>query len=227
MDNFTNKQINPEGTLGQKLIDQRLLLKLDLSVLAEETGVHKKYFRALEEGDYKSLPPEVYSKNFLRKYLKALHLPEKEHVDLFLKEKKSYEAIHGIKKDKKFIEKISLFNLISAPKILRNSLIVIVAAALLGYLAWQINDITAAPHLQINSPQENITTEKSSIIVEGRAEKEASVSINDEGVSSNPEGIFRKELQLQEGINIIKITAKKKYGDETTIYRTVIVENNN
>ena len=93
------------------------------------------------------------------------------------------------------------------------------------YLGFYLKEIVSPPKLAINSPTENFTTDKHSIMVIGTTEPETQIVINGGPVLSNPEGEFTREINLKNGINIVTISAKKKYCRENTITRQILVKN--
>jgi cytoskeletal protein RodZ len=60
--------------LADQLREARKSRGLELSDVAEITNVRKDYLQALEEGRYEALPENVYAKNFLRLFAKAVGL---------------------------------------------------------------------------------------------------------------------------------------------------------
>ncbi len=63
-----------QPTLGKVLRDARERSGLGLSDLAEVTHVRRVYLMALEEGNYRELPENVYARNFVRLYANAVGL---------------------------------------------------------------------------------------------------------------------------------------------------------
>ncbi len=224
---FSHRALRVEDLLGKQLLAQRQRFGWSLDEVAEEIRVPKKYLEALEKGDYKNLPSEIYSKNFLKKYLRVLGLPEAEYLQNFFLEKQSYETLHHVKDESKFRERVSASSFANAPKILRFVAVGLLLTFLLSYLALEIQKITAPPMLTIFFPEDNMVLQESAIDILGKTEAEAQVTINDEEVFPDAEGKFQKNVTLHQGINIIKISAKKKRSKETSVLRTFMVESNN
>jgi len=63
-----------------------------------------------------------------------------------------------------------------------------------------------------------------SITVDGQTEPEAEIKINDEIILNNHNGYFSQTINLKKGLNNIVITAKKKYSQEITVTRQILVE---
>lgn len=224
MNQFRKRELHDKKELGEKLQEQRKRLNLKLEKISEKIQVPLKYLVALENGEYKNLPANIYSKNFLKKYLHELKLPEEPLLEQFLEERNSYDILNQSKRDNNFIERVSKSKLWDVPKLIRTLVIILIIVSLLGYLGFEIKDIITPPELIIFEPQDNITVNDLSIIIKGKTEKEARVSINNQEVLADPQGTFEKELQLQRGVNTIKITAKKQHSQEKIIYKNILVE---
>jgi cytoskeleton protein RodZ len=65
------------GELDQDLKAAREARGLSLSDIFKETRVSLTNLQALEDGNYKALPPPVYTRNFIRKYARAVGADEK------------------------------------------------------------------------------------------------------------------------------------------------------
>lgn len=72
-----------EGRLGDALQEARRDKGLELSEVAEATHVRKEYLKALDEGNYDGLPEDIYTKNFVRLYAKAVGLDESRALQLY------------------------------------------------------------------------------------------------------------------------------------------------
>ena len=75
----------------------------------------------------------------------------------------------------------------------------------------------------VNQPAENLITLENQITIQGYSEKEVSLKINDRPLLSDKQGGFNLTIDLQKGLNIIKISAQKKHSKEQVVYRKIIV----
>ncbi|MDP2830593.1 MAG: hypothetical protein Q8O21_00840, partial [bacterium] len=112
----------------------------------------------------------------------------------------------------------------AAPKIIKSAAIIAAASVCFIYLGYRLEKIVSPPNLSIYKPMENLITEKNSLQVVGKTEKEARIIINGELVLSNIEGEFNKTINLKNGINTITVTASNKYGRDNTIVKQVLVK---
>lgn len=68
---------------NQRLREERLRQGFSLEEVEEETKIRKYYLDALENGNFRVLPPPVYACGFVKRYAILLGLDEKEMVDEF------------------------------------------------------------------------------------------------------------------------------------------------
>jgi hypothetical protein len=78
--------------------------------------------------------------------------------------------------------------------------------------------------LKIVEPANSVIINDFVIDVIGETEVGAEVKINGKMIFLNKDGYFRETISLQKGLNLIKITAKKKYSEEKIIYRQIMVD---
>lgn len=70
-------------SFGQKLREARENKGYSLEYIEEETKIRKLYINALEQENFKVLPPKVYATGFVRKYAKFLGLDSDAMVEDF------------------------------------------------------------------------------------------------------------------------------------------------
>lgn len=87
---------------------------------------------------------------------------------------------------------------------------------------------TVAPTLNVTSPTDNFVTNQASITVEGTTNDATSspvtVTINDEPVIVQSNGLFSKQITLSEGENTITVIATDGAGKSTTVVRHVTLD---
>lgn len=220
MNGFKNKDISQEETLGEKLKATREGKKIDLGEVEKITKIQAKYLLALENGQYEILPSDVYTKNFLKVYSQVLGLESEPLFELYRQERKIYDDLYGKKRG---LARPGP-KVIVTPQLIKIFSIGLVVVVLLAYLGWGINKIISAPLLEVISPEDKLITSQEFVKVEGKTEKEVRVTINNQEVLSDKNGYFEKIIDLQRGVNMIKITAVKKHSKENVVYREVLVE---
>lgn len=78
----------PEETIGSFLKRHRQNQGKDLDEIAEKTRIHASTLRAIEEGNPKALPAEVFTRGFIRNYARYLGLDPDEALAWYSKENK-------------------------------------------------------------------------------------------------------------------------------------------
>lgn len=80
---MTDEPTLPSDGLGAMLRQARERAGLDLSEIADRTHVRKAYLEALETEQLDELPEDVYARNFVRLYARAVEVDAEEAVDAF------------------------------------------------------------------------------------------------------------------------------------------------
>lgn len=65
-------------TVGERLRDARLALKMDLADVAQRTRVPLRHLQGIEDGDYTGLPTPTYAVGFARAYARVVGVDEVE-----------------------------------------------------------------------------------------------------------------------------------------------------
>ncbi|MFH1565470.1 MAG: helix-turn-helix domain-containing protein [bacterium] len=227
MFSFQKKEITPMQTAGQKLKNKRLEKGLELEAVSDELQITEIYLAAIENGNFDELPGEVYIKKFLQSYCDFLDLDFEEIFKEYEQENNVRQMIKKVnieafsketKKTAKHWYSFITFNLF------KNLILVSLVIASLAFLSLKVNNIIAPPKLLIFQPSENIIIKDNYIEIIGKTDIGAVININGQNLLLNPDGGFKDKLDLQSGLNIIKISAQKKYSKEAVVYREIIVE---
>lgn len=236
--NFKTKKIDLL-TLGEQLRKVRKEQDISLEQASKITKIQTKYLNYLENGQYEKLPADIYVKSFLKSYASFLKMDSENAIALYKKEKKIGEKLKGVffknkknpsnsplpnweGKRKREGNQIPFFAI--TPKILIFGLSILIIAAISIYFFYQISFLTKPPKLIIETPTEDLIIKEEKILIKGKTQVNAEVSINGGGVWLDEEGVFNQEIFLQEGINVIKIIAINKFGRKNEITRKIIYE---
>lgn len=202
MTSFVYRKIVNGETLGEKLKEARMEHGLSLEKAARDLNINQKYLAGFENNDLSVFPGSTYFKNFLRQYCSYLHLDFEVCWEaaqkLSFSGKKNFFSL-----DKKY--------LFSWPRLIKRVAVLSAIAFVLIFLGFKIQAIFSPPFLEIIQPNQDLITDSRQLEVVGRSEKEAEIVINNQPVFINEEGIFQITVDLQKGLNLIKITAKKRY----------------
>ena len=224
MASFKQKKISRGQTLGDKINKKRLEKDLSLSELSQESKIQSKYLEALEAGDYQFLPGDVYAKSWIKICADILELPYRELLADYKTEKSLSSKLSSLP-EKKRERKIFYFLNILNPKNLKIAGIALGFFLLVGYLAWEINNIIAPPEVLIFEPSNNFRTRENSLFIRGETLPEVELKINNEKVLLNEDGSFDQEINLIVGLNNLQISAKKKHS-KTSVYELMVLREN-
>lgn len=204
-------------TVGDELKIRREERGYTLHKVEVATKIRGRYLRAIEASDFANLPNDVYSRGFVRQYANYLGLSGAEFA-------KRYQAERGgIQKPTRQVKPRAMELRLGATSRWAASLAVLgVLALIIGYLIWQFSSLTAAPRLDLDSPNKDRVVETSSIEVKGETAPGADVFLNDVPLPSDVNGAFKTTLMLQPGINEVRVLAKNKLGKQTTVTYNIL-----
>lgn len=219
MASFQKKTISKGQTVANRLKNSRIEQSFSLDDVSQKTQIQKKYLEVLESGKYHDLPGDIYVRNWIKLYAEFLSLPVNELLIEYKLEKtvgqKFSKNIYQEQKNKwKFL----------GPHLIRRAVVVVVVLIVLGYLAWEINNIISPPEVSIFQPADNTKTTESVIVISGQTEKEIQLSINNELVLLDGDGSFSQEVNLSLGLNNLTINAKKKHSKVRVIEFSILRE---
>lgn len=220
---FKTKEIKTD-TLGKKLKKAREATEMALWQVSRKTKVPINYLEHLEEGNYKELPADVYVVAYLRKYAKVLNLDIEEVLEQFKTERRITESLPRSLEDKdnssSFIKKPSL---VVTPKRLSLVLGIIAIALVFGYFWHQLSYLLNPPVIRLSQPASDLAIQEKSIEILGQTEPDAYLTINGREVYLDNKGYFKSVINLELGLNILKIEAKDRFGKVNTVIRRVMV----
>lgn len=199
---FTTRRIVKSKTLGEKLKEARAEKGIALDRAAKDLNIAFKYLEALENNELNKLPGRAYFKIFLRRYCQYLDLD-------FYDSWKSAKGLPSFNPQKNIDLTTRHFRAWSktTPKIIAAILIL----AVLVFLIFRVANIFLPPNLTIASPKDNSVVTNRQIQIIGQSEPEVEVVVNNKNIYVDKTGKFQTDLDLSNGLNLIKITAKKRY----------------
>ncbi len=180
--------------------------------------VHPKYLGALEEGDYSVFSSEVHIKGFLKIYCKLLELNEDEVLAFFRREFDEKQL-----KRKKAIKPLDHYPVFITPAAVAGVATVLFILGFFSYLFYQYRTYSGAPALYIEKPDNNVTLSDTKLEVSGKTDRDSKVFLNGQRVESSPDGTFKVNIDLSEGVNKLSFLSVNKLGKETSEERSVIV----
>ncbi len=227
MTGFTLEQLSSE-TLSELLLRLRKEQNLSCEDVAEITKIHIDHIVALESGNMKSLPSDVYARGFLRSLSRAYKVDADVLLHQFHKEQSVRRRVKGesqvsktalLPASRKFIPR-----LIITPRFFLLAFVALFFVVVFGYLVYQIGSFASAPTLVLDRPDRDLTIDGSSITVIGTTDPTVGVLINGEDIFVDPSGHFSTELALQDGVNTLTVVARNTAGKETVVVRNIFIE---
>lgn len=192
------------------LKEERLKKGLSLDDVVAATKIKKTSIIAIEDGKVNSLP-DSYALGFVKNYAEFLGVSVDRAAALYRREHDT-KRIETVPKFRKSLTPGMNFSIKSAKTFLVLGVILIVCA----YIIYQFSFVFIGPRLTISSPQENSIVESNVVVVSGKTDPKATVTINKEEVYVDLSGSFKKTLFLSSGNREINITSKNTYGSKTS-----------
>ncbi len=216
---FSTKKLKNKLTLGERLKSTRLKKELTLIDVEEATKIRIRYIEALESGDWTNLPQVVYIRGFVLAYAKMLGLPKDEIVDLF-----ETEAIINRKEshaDLIYRRSLKDVKVLVTPKVLAYFAFGTFVLSLFSYIIFQLASFAGSPSLSVSTPTDNSVVESDIVNVNGIADTDTILTVNEQNVPITNDGYFSLPLKLHRGVNVIKVQAVNKTKKETTKVLTI------
>ncbi len=208
--------------LHEYLVQRRKFLKIRLNDLVVKTSIPAKYIKRIESGDWPNLPSGVYARGFLKKYAQVVGLDEGEIAARY-----DMEMALAARPEKPNTQpRLLALGIISHLDFWRHSslrrlLALAVTILVVAYIGWQFTIIFARPDLNLSYPSQDITVASSSLELAGSVSPGSDLSVNGEAVYPQPDGTFKKEVQLLAGLNVLEIKAVSRFGKENKVIRKV------
>ena len=191
------------NNLGEHLKEARLKKGVNLLKASAETKIATKYLEALEQNKPWLLPSSDYLPKFLKTYCNYLGLDNEAC-------QKTASQLQSLS-----YKSLKNSNLFVWSSFISQAAIIIGAIALLAFLIWRVNEIFRPPELAITQPVDGLITTNRQLDVVGHSTREAEIIINNKAVFVDTGGNFSTTVDLQKGLNLIKITAKKRYSRQS------------
>lgn len=207
---------------GQKLQEERLRQGLTLEDVERATKIKASFLSAIEKGEYHKLPASSYAQGFVRNYTLFLGLSERDILPIFRREFNEKEFFRVLPEGLTNREEIRLRRLRVGQTA---TLLFLIFLAIASYVLFQYRYAIINPPLAVYLPKEGQTVE-TEIVVSGKADVNATVTVNEEVATVDEEGNFEKRITLFPGKATITASAKNRLGRETVIKRHVSVQEN-
>lgn len=195
--------------ISEILKEERLKKGLSIEDVVAATKIKKSSIHAIEDGKINSLP-ESYALGFVKNYAEYLGVSTDRAAALYRREHDT-KRVEPVPKFRRPLRQGLSFSHKSARGLLVLGVILVVCA----YIIYQFSFVFIGPGLSITSPSENSIVASNVVIVSGKTNPAATVTINKEEVYVDLSGSFRKTLYVPTGEAKVTIISKNSFGKET------------
>ena len=208
-------------SIGTQFQEERKNKNLSIEEVAKATKIRPDFLNAIERGDYKKLPSPAYAYGFVRNYARFLGLPVEKSLAIFRREfdeKKAVEVLpRGLTNSSDF----------SLPRFKIGKSAVVVGAVFLviaAFLFFQYRAALFNPNLDIDVPKENQILSSLNIEVSGKTDPNGILMVENEQVTINPDGSFKKQITVFPGSTSLTFQVENKFGRTTTVEREINIK---
>ncbi|MEK7160534.1 MAG: helix-turn-helix domain-containing protein [Patescibacteria group bacterium] len=219
---FRAKKLSGIPSFGDKLKSARENAELSSEKVAQLLNCPPRYLYYLENGEIDKLPPDVYNKGFLRKYVKLLELDEKEVITEY--EKEAQFARHLTDRQHQSLPHLATRRFVFTPKTLGWLVGGMIIFFVAGYLFYELHFLISPPQLEIFEPAGDLVVETSYLSVKGQTEPGAKLTINNETIKVDLDGRWSQEVVLSPGLNILRIVASNRFNKQRELVRQVMLK---
>ena len=214
-------------TLGEQLRAQRERKGITLEQAAADTRIREKFLKALEDGDYPSLPGAVYTRGFLRNYADYLDLETDELVVLYQQERGGGPPEPTPKRTFKPYRPVVHQSFIFRPVVFVPVLVLAFVGLFLGYIYYQFTTFATLPKLEILDPSSDGLAASPDLVVRGSTVPGGRVTITvipgSEfiDIRSGNDGSFDTKVALSPGPNHVVVEVQDSAGKTNRVSRTI------
>jgi len=223
----------PTPSLPERLLTARERKGVDLYRAERDTKIRARYLAALERGDYRELPGNVYTKGFLRNYALYLGLDPDEVLLQWRRERGDPREPQAVMNVPKPIA-APRPGLTFSPSLVVFALLLVAVLAFAGYLGVQLLRFAKPPTIVVTNPVVAVTEVDDTATrytLRGTSSAGATISIATPGrdpytVSADAGGGWNATVDLRRGRNQFEVSAVdpdtgKRSEDSVNLFITV------
>jgi cytoskeletal protein RodZ len=201
-------------TIGEVLKKQRKNLNKSIEQVALDTKIQPRFIEYIEADNFEKFDSYVHAQGFIKIYAKYLDLNEDRMLAIY-RRTVPYDKQEKLPKRETIAVKHMKFRI--TPKIVAFSLSILFFLVILSYIGYQIYQFQSPPQIKIVRPENNLTINKEEIEVAGITDSNAKIFINDTPVEITEDGNFKYQVDLNPGVNLITILAKKNNSTQESV----------
>lgn len=214
---LTNKIGMEQKSLKDIILERVETKSLNLEKIFQNTGIPKHYIETILSGEWHKLPAAPYTKGYFKKLEDALGFETGFLWSIY----KNEAEIQSSGAEDKLPENRYAIKNISYKWIWP----VLVVVAIGIYLGINASHLIGRPILKISNPlQATLVTNLGNFTLEGEADSNDKLFINENEVYIDKSGHFQENYNLQPGLNTFEIIAKRFLGKETRVVKQIIYQ---
>lgn len=222
---FITKKIGKrKRTLGAILKAARSKAGLTVEQAEKQTKIASKYLLALESGQYNKMPAEAYNIGYVRCYAEFLKLKPEKIIQLYKLERSNQRFKPSAAVTQLGPKRLGDWSFLVTPKLLGVVGMLAVFGVISGYIIFQIKKFAEPPILEITNVPAEFTSNKDTVLLEGRTAEGAILSMNAEPIFVSSTGNFSQDVQLTPGLNQILIQAKNRANKESRLMVKILYQ---
>jgi len=105
---------------------------------------------------------------------------------------------------------------------IRIAIAIFVLIGISGYTFYEFRNLLRGPVITIESPTNGSVFRSPVTEVKGTAQNMMHISMNDRDISVDENGVFLEKFALSKGSNIIKVSARDKFGRNQDVFLEVL-----
>lgn len=216
--------VEEELTCGAYLRKVREQKGITLDKVSQDSKIVKRLLQAIENDDYRVLPPPVYLKGLIKKYAHYLHLDEEQVLEFYQKSngrKVSSDNKDALPQNRFTTPRSLIFTIFSKvlSQIIKYSLLIII----LGYFIFELAQFILPARIIIFYPPQDLMTSMSELSLSGKVIRTKTLYFQGQEISFDSQGFFKEQITLNPGLNVLEFKALNSLGKTTTIEQKVIL----
>jgi len=195
-------------TVGQILSNIRKEKNIALKDAERQTRIRKRYLAAIEQENWSLFTSRVYIAGAIKTYASFLGLDPAKAMAYF---RRDYEK----KESTTFKKRLPRLQFLPESKKMVIGALSTVFLLFVFYFGYQINQFVSPPEVQIITPEKRIFRNLEKITVVGVTQKESVITIFNETIFPNEQGIFTYDFPLKKGANTLQMSVEGPNGKVT------------
>lgn len=201
-------------TIGQYLREARIVKKMTLEELSNETKIRREFLAAIEKEEWDTLPEFPVVVGFVKNVASAVEMNREQAVALLRRDFPPKSVPIAPKPDipKEFRLSPRFLFMVGA------GLIVLV---ILGYLVLQYIIFSRPPSLRVDEPIDGARITAMELVVSGKTDPDTTVIVNTQPALVTAEGKFQTKIDITDQVTVVEIVATSRAGKVTKVTRTI------